>query len=129
MNNCTFPLCKQNEYKNGLCINHHRIYGSVDVKKAAAPIEDKSAKRKEQQKEYVKLVKEMLKEDNRCEIKAEGCTGIAQGLHHVQKRSAKNLLDRNNLKRACNHCNTWIEQHPLEAIEMGVSKSKHIKKI
>ena len=59
---CTFPLCKQNEYKNGLCLNHNRIYGSTDVKKVAAPIPDKSAKRKELDKEYRKLVKEMLKE-------------------------------------------------------------------
>lgn len=123
---CTFPLCKQNEYKNGLCINHHRVYGTAEVKKASAPIADKSAKRKELDKEYKKLVKQMLKENNQCEVKAPGCTKKAEGLHHVQKRNAKNMLDRKNLKRCCNHCNTWIEQNPLQALEMGVSKSKHI---
>jgi hypothetical protein len=59
-----------------------------------------------------------------CEIKAVGCTGIAQGLQHKIKRSSKNLLDRKNLLRSCNNCNTWIENNPLEAIAMGVSASK-----
>lgn len=124
---CTFPLCKQNEYKNGLCINHHRIYNTAQEQpKKQAPIASKSDKRKQLDKEYRKLVKEMLKENNVCEIKAPGCTGKAQGLHHIQKRTTKNLLDRNNLLRACNSCNLWIEEHPLEAIEKGFSKSKHI---
>lgn len=125
---CTFPLCKQNEYKNGLCINHHRVYGNStsEVKKANKPIADKSAKRKELDKEYRKLVKKMLSESNACEVKSPVCTGKAEGLHHVQKRTAKNMLDRSNLKRCCNHCNQWIEEHPLEALEIGVSKSKHI---
>ena len=124
---CTFPLCKQNEYKNGLCHGHWRVYGVSHETKKPQPIADKSAKRKELDKEYKKLVKEMLKEDNRCEVKAKGCTGIAQGAHHIVKRTAKNLLDRNNLLRCCNSCNQFIEMHPLEALEMGVSKSKHVK--
>lgn len=83
-----------------------------------------TVKRMAQQRLYRKIVKEMIEEDPRCEIKAIGCTGIGEGLQHKVKRSSKNLLDRKNLLRSCNSCNTWIENNPLEAIAMGVSASK-----
>lgn len=83
-----------------------------------------SVKRRAQQSLYRKIVKEMIEQDPRCEIKASGCSGLAEGLQHKVKRSSKNLLDRNNLLRSCNNCNTWIENNPLEAIAMGVSASK-----
>jgi hypothetical protein len=97
---------------------------AVKEEKKVKPISIMSVKRQAQQRLYRKIVKEMLEQDNRCEIKAIGCTGIAQGLQHKVKRSSKNLLDRKNLLRKCNHCNTWIESNPLEAIAMGVSASK-----
>ena len=98
----------------------------------AAPKEEKpvkkisimNVKRMAQQRLYRKIVKEMLEEDNRCEVKAPGCTGIAQGLQHKVKRSSKNLLNRKDLLRSCNHCNLWIEENPLQAIAMGVSETK-----
>jgi hypothetical protein len=95
-----------------------------EEKKVLPKISVMSAKRQAQQRLYRKIVKEMLEENNICEIKAIGCTGIAEGLQHKVKRSSKNLLDRKNLLRSCNHCNTWIESNPLEAIAMGVSASK-----
>lgn len=97
---------------------------AVKEEKKKKPISIMSAKRMAQQRLYRKIVKEMLAENNRCEIKAPGCTGIAQGLQHKIKRSSKNLLNRKNLLRSCNSCNTWIENNPLEAIAMGVSASK-----
>jgi hypothetical protein len=97
---------------------------AVKEEKKQVRISIMSVKRMAQQRLYRKIVKEMLAEDPCCEIKAPGCTGIAQGLQHKVKRSAKNLLNRKNLLRSCNSCNTWIENHPLEAIAMGVSASK-----
>lgn len=89
------------------------------------PINKKSEKRKEEDKEYKKIVKEMLKASDRCEIKEEGCTGKAQGLHHKVKRGKFTLKDKKNLMRACNSCNLWVELHPMEAIDKGYSISKH----
>jgi len=97
-------------------------------KPKSVPIKKYSDKRKEKQKEYVKLVKEMLKESDRCEMKTPVCTGKAQGLQHKEKRSEKNLCDRKNLLRSCNPCNMYVEQYPLYALEHGLSISKHIKK-
>lgn len=97
---------------------------AVKEEKPVKKISIMSVKRMAQQRLYRKIVKEMLEEDPRCEIKAPGCTGRAEGLQHKVKRSSKNLLDRKGLLRSCNHCNLWIEQNPLKAIAMGVSESK-----
>lgn len=95
-----------------------------EAEKPKVKISIMSVKRLAQQRLYRKIVKEMITEDPRCEIKAPGCTGIAEGLQHKVKRSSKNLLDRKNLWRSCNSCNNWIEKNPLAAIAMGVSASK-----
>lgn len=89
-------------------------------------INKQSDKRKEEQKQYRKIVKEMMAISDKCEIKKTGCTGKATGLHHKQKRTPKNFLLKTNLLRACNSCNTWVENNPIEAIEKGFSISKHI---
>jgi tRNA G10 N-methylase Trm11 len=91
-------------------------------------IAKQSDKRKIEQKEYVEIVKKLLKINPNCEINQFGCTGKAQGLHHKQKRTPSNFKTESNLLRACNSCNLWVEMHPLEAIKKGFSISKHIKK-
>lgn len=95
--------------------------------KQKKPVKKVSEKRKVEQKEYVKIVKEMMKVSDRCEIREEGCQGKASGLHHMKKRSPATFLDKSFLKRACDSCNAWCELHPLEAIERGHSISKHKK--
>lgn len=124
---CSFPGCKQHPYRNGYCLSHNKIYGSLEVKKERKPIEANSQRRKKLQVEYVKLVKQMLQGNRYCEIKAPGCTHIAGGLHHIVKRSEKNLMDKNNLVRACNACNLYVELNVQWAVENGFVKSKHIK--
>jgi 5-methylcytosine-specific restriction endonuclease McrA len=100
------------------------MYSSFTSVKAQKPVNKKSDTRKEEEKEYKKIVVDMMKVSNKCEIKEEGCTIVASGLHHKVKRSPGNLLDRNNLIRACSNCNLWVELNPLEAIEKGYSISK-----
>lgn len=95
--------------------------------KVVKPVQIYSAKRAKQQIEYVAIVEEMLKENPYCDIKEEGCTKLATGLHHMKKRSPDTITDRNFLKRACDNCNSWCELFPLEAIAKGHSVSKHIK--
>jgi len=89
------------------------------------PVNQVSPKRKEDKKEYIKIVKQMMAESDLCEIKEDGCTGKASGLHHMKKRSPDTYLDKRFLKRACDNCNYWAELNPLEAIKKGHSISKH----
>lgn len=92
--------------------------------KPAKPIAPLNKKRAKMQPKYRQLVKEILEENDRCEVKSTVCTGKATGLQHKVKRSEKNLMDKKNLLRSCDACNGWIEGNPLEAIAMGVSVSK-----
>lgn len=96
----------------------------IPVKKEQVPIAKVSEQRKMDGKEYRKIVKEMLAENPNCEIKEQGCTVKANGLHHMKKRTPDTYLDKKFLKRSCNNCNLWAELHPLEAIQKGHSLSK-----
>lgn len=92
--------------------------------KKPAKINPVAKKREKLQKEYRKVVKEMLAKDGRCEIHSPVCTGKAEGLHHIVKRSVKNLMKPENLKRSCNACNSFIEANVDWAQEHGFVKSK-----
>ncbi len=61
--------------------------------------------------------------DHWCELRIPGvCTGRSQGGHELEKRSAGGAVDDvANLKDACNACNGWVEDHPIEAQAMGFS--------
>lgn len=97
---------------------------SKPEKEPTKPIAKVADKRKEVNKEYHKIVKEMLKENPWCEIKETGCEKISTGLHHQKKRTPDTILDKRFLIRSCNNCNLWCELHPLEAIEKEYSISK-----
>lgn len=101
-----------------------RMLGILPEKKEGKGIAVFSEKRKKANKVYREIVKEILSKDKRCKIKAPGCTGTAQGLHHIIKRSPKNLTDKENLIPACNHCNSYLESHDAWGREQGFVKSK-----
>lgn len=126
---CIWPLCERKAVHDELCIRH-KMYSKKDlVKKGPEKIQQLSDKRKDIQKEYVKIVKEMLNENPYCEIRVEGCQGKATGAHHQKKRTPATILDRRFLIRACNWCQKWCELHPLEAIDKGFSVSKFQKAV
>lgn len=92
--------------------------------KKKQPLAKKSAGRKVDDKEYKKIVKEMLAESNWCELNTPVCTVTAQGLHH-KKRRGSNYLNRKYLLRSCNACNEYVEANPKYALEKGLSVSVH----
>lgn len=131
---CRFPLCKRHAVKDGFCIGH-RIYAGVKIsttppqKKAAPkqkkPIAKKSAQRISDDKEYKRIVKELHSKSTDCEIKSPVCTHKSQGLHHTKKRTPSTLMNKKYLKRSCNACNLYMEEHPDWASEKGLSISKY----
>lgn len=123
---CDFPFCKSERiFKGGFCYDHWRLMGTSEVKKEPKPISDKSSKRKELEKEYLKIKKEMLKESDRCEAKLTGCTGKAVDLHHMAGRIGKLYVEKDNLMRVCRSCHHYITENPLQAIELGLSKYRN----
>lgn len=65
----------------------------------------------------------MLAASPYCEINSPNCTRAAQGLQHMKGRGV-NLLNRKFLKRACNACNTYCEEHPQWALDHGHAVSR-----
>ena len=91
------------------------------------PIAKKSAKRKVEDKVYKKIVAEFFLISKFCEVLSPICTKIAQGLNHKRKRSPKTWLDKENLERCCNACQTYIEENPDWAVEHGHAVSRFQK--
>lgn len=85
--------------------------------------------RKQTNKEYRKRYKKEKGSKTKCEIKIPGvCTGIIQGYNHpAGKHSKKLLLNLVEGQFCCNACNTWLEDHPTEAMEMGFIKKRNVK--
>lgn len=99
--------------------------GKPVEKKAVKAIPKKNAKMKVKDRELSKIVKEMLAEDDRCEMKVPGvCSGKAVTAQHTKRRGI-NMLNKKYLKRSCSPCNLWAEENPLEAIAMGIAVSVH----
>lgn len=107
---------------NGYCLSCHKNNPKPEKKPYVMPKE--SAKRKEANKLDQKQNKEIKAKQPLCQIKSPDCTKWAQGCHHIEKRTPKNLTDVKNKLSACNACNSWVERHPLEAKQMKVSKNR-----
>ncbi len=120
---CTVPSCYA---YGGYC----RIEGHMKAapKKESTPIAKKSAKKKKEDKEVKRIVSEIKKISNRCQLRSPVCTGFIQGADHTQKISPKNATNKKNIKGSCNACNLYKEQHPDWAKKNGHSVSRFDKK-
>lgn len=139
MPECAFPYCKRNAEKNGYCVGH-RIYAVMAIKSShietpakakrqvarKKPVNKKTKKLAKAERAYRKIVLEMLAADPYCQIRSPVCMGAADGLHHMRGRG-KRLNDRDNLKPACNACNSYVESHRAWAEENGHCKSRLAK--
>lgn len=58
-----------------------------------------------------------------CKAKLQGCTGEATDVHHMSGRGEDHLKIATWMA-VCRSCHTWIELNPIEAKELGFSKSR-----
>jgi len=118
--NCTIPGC----VNNGRYCRLHS--GSLAPSKEPKPINKKSEKRKEiDNKEYLPAARKFIKDNPNCELKMKGCTGRAQGVHHLKgKATIELLLDKRFWKASCYHCNLMAEIKDAEARASGLKLSK-----
>lgn len=91
--------------------------------KKPKPVSDK---RKEENKEYsIKRIKFLLENPN-CKARIQGiCTGVATEVHHQAGRENDLLLDERYWLPSCRGCHDWCTEFSNEAIELGLSISKH----
>ena len=87
-----------------------------------------SDKRKPLDQLYSKMRKEFLDkpENSTCRAKLQGCLGsMNQNLtiHHTKGRG-RYYLDSTTWVPLCMSCHRWVEEHPADAKEMFLSKSR-----
>ena len=77
--------------------------------------------------EYKPIRKKFLEENPICQANVK-CNGAeANQVHHQKKKnSKKDWLDTEYFLAVCHECHCWIETHPQEAKELGLSVS-HLK--
>lgn len=79
----------------------------------------------------VPLIKALVDAGFSCEISpvldyhgiadAQNCFGSISGMHELRKRSSGgSLTNRDNLVPACSYCNSWVEDNPTLAHQIGL---------
>tara|TARA_R110000796_G_scaffold144462_1_gene261187 strand:+ start:506 stop:910 length:405 start_codon:yes stop_codon:yes gene_type:complete len=90
---------------------------------ARKPINPKSKKMKSIDQAYTILRRKFMEEKPMCEAALPSCNKTSTDVHHKQGRG-RNHLVVNTWLSVCRSCHTWIEEHPIEARELGYSGSK-----
>ena len=82
-----------------------------------------SKKMKETVDQYTKIRTAYLVVNPSCKARLVGCTSVATDVHHKAGRGENHLRIATWLP-VCRTCHTWIELHPKEAKELGLSETR-----
>jgi hypothetical protein len=93
---------------------------SIEKPKSIPPI---SKKMKETVDQYTKIRTAYLVVNPSCKARLVGCTSVATDVHHKAGRGENHLRIATWLP-VCRTCHTWIELHPKEAKELGLSETR-----
>jgi len=90
----------------------------AEKRKTAKKIKPMSEKRKVELPIYTELRRVFLLKNPKCEIQVEGCTGVADQIHHAGRRG-KNYLNTDTFVSTCDNCHKFTEANPIWARENG----------
>jgi len=93
---------------------------SIEKPKSIPPI---SKKMKETVDQYTKIRTAYLVVNPSCKARLVGCTSVATDVHHKAGRGENHLRIATWLP-GCRTCHNWIELHPKEAKELGLSETR-----
>lgn len=88
------------------------------------PIRRYSKKRQKENRTYSTLRKQFLEANPECEARLKMCIREATDIHHMCGRVGDNLLDTETWLPVCRPCHLWIESHPEQAKQLGLSESR-----
>lgn len=83
----------------------------------------KTSKKLKQNLELYRIVKNKFLKDNPIG-QFPNCTSREVTLHHAKGRIGKLLYDPTYFRSLCVEHHRWVEEHPVEAKEMGLSVSR-----
>lgn len=105
------------------CWNRIKYQQDPPKLKKQKPIAPKSKKQSMLDNAYTKLRRIFLSEHDMCQACLPGCMGQATDVHHKKGRGKWYLVVATWMA-VCRKCHQWIEEHPIEATEMGYRESK-----
>lgn len=104
------------------CWSAHSSKTSIKPTVKQKRIRPRSPKRILQEAEYSAKRKVFLKKNPMCQMHLPGiCTQHATEIHHMAGRIGDLLLDEQYWKAGCRACHSYVELHPIEAKELGLS--------
>lgn len=117
------PLCQNCAYK--LSPSKKKVASKTTTSRISAASEKRIIK----DKQYVKLRKEFLKENHTCACGGviPGCTGDDPQyltIQHTRGRIGSLYLDTRYWITLSLNCHMWVNEHPKEALEMGLAESR-----
>ena len=72
---------------------------------------------------YTVLRRKFMEEYSMCQAALPGCNNSSTDIHHMKGRGLY-YLEVSTWLSVCRQCHTYIEEHPIEAIELGYSQKK-----
>ena len=97
------------------------------LKRSQKPIKRKPIKKRF--KVDKDLVKARLLVAERCQGRCEGrtmvCTGNAEAVHHILRRSQGGKHEPENLLALCTACHNWVHANPQAAVDKGLLLKPH----
>ena len=120
--NCnTEQFIWKNDKGNKYCKHCWYKSKSIDAKPLKrTPIKQKSKKMQVIYSAYSKLRIKFLEQYPMCQAALHCCTGSSTDVHHKKGRGEYHLVVSTWLS-SCRSCHMYIEEHPKEAIELGLS--------
>jgi len=89
------------------------------------PLARHSLKRAKQERDYSKIRKAYLLSSNTCKAQLPNtCTHHSTEVHHKMGRIGDLLTNIKYWLPVCRQCHQWIEEHPIEAKELGFSLNR-----
>ena len=124
-NNCnTLQFIWKNDKGSKYC--KYCWYKAKDSKTkplARKPINPKSKKMKASEQVYTILRRKFMEANPMCQAALHCCSGGSTDVHHKKGRGEYHLVVSSWLS-VCRLCHTYIEEHPTEAIQLGLSEKR-----
>jgi hypothetical protein len=120
------PVCFRKKYtKKPINRKPNKPLKRAPLKHKPYKIKKVSLKRSDSLKEYRVESAIFIKENPVCGMNLPGCTKKATQVHHKKGRENDLLLKKEFWMPGCDSCHTWCTEHSKEAIELGLSISRH----
>lgn len=122
--------CNQEKqiWARGMCLDCDRIetpekHGLKFKTKPKKMIAGISKKHQNRLTKYIKIRETFMKEHPMCEC-GMGCGLPSTDVHHMKGKIGDLLFDTRFFKALNRICHTWVETHPKEAKELGLSENR-----